>query len=166
MDGDVGLWQESENSWAARIKAEPVRTDFNLSDTGLVQINATWQRAPNLRLTPVEITAQWRNGQLGQITKLLSGKERGWRGGVTFTANLSGTPEALRIESQTAIESFRRYDIVGSENVRLAASCSGQYNATTTTLANLLCESPVSSGTIRLRGNLALVAQTPTYDLI
>ncbi|MGA9793716.1 MAG: AsmA family protein, partial [Terriglobales bacterium] len=34
MDADVALWQDSENSWGARIKAEPVRTDFNLTDTG------------------------------------------------------------------------------------------------------------------------------------
>ena len=108
---------------------------------------------------------QWQKGQLGQITKLLSGKDRGWRGGVNFTANLSGTPEALRIESQTAIEGFRRYDIVGSENVRLATSCSGRYNAVTSTFAGLLCESPVSGGTLRLRGTLSLVAQAPTYDL-
>jgi hypothetical protein len=165
MDADVALWQDSENSWSARLKAEPVRTDFNLSDTGLVQINATWQRASNLRLTPVEITARWQNGQLGQITKLLSGKDRGWRGGVSFTAKLSGTPEALRIETQTAIEGFRRYDIAGSENVRLATVCSGQYNTVTSTLADLLCESPVSGGTVRLRGNLAVVAPAPTYDL-
>ena len=167
VNADVALWQDSENSWSARIKAEPVRTDFNLTDTGLLQINATWQRATNLRLTPVEITAQWRNGQLGQITKLLSGKDRGWRGGVSLAANLSGTPEALRIESRTAIEGFRRYDIVGNENVRLTASCSGRYNATTSTLADLLCESPVSGGTVRLRGalDLAPAAQRPTYDL-
>jgi len=165
MDADVALWQDSENSWSARIKAEPVRTDFNLTDTGLLQIIATWQRASSLRLTPVQITVQWRNGQLGQITKLLSGKDRGWRGGVNFTANVSGTPEALRIESETAIEGFHRYDIVGSENVRLATGCSGQYNAVTSTLADLLCESPVSGGTLRLRGNFALVAQVPTYDL-
>jgi len=165
MDADVALWQDSENSWSARIKAEPVRTDFNLTDTGLLQIIATWQRASSLRLTPVQITVQWRNGQLGQITKLLSGKDRGWRGGVNFTANVSGTPEALRIESETAIEGFHRYDIVGSENVRLATGCSGQYNAVTSTLADLLCESPVSGGTLRLRGNFALVEQVPTYDL-
>ncbi|MGB9204452.1 MAG: AsmA family protein, partial [Terriglobales bacterium] len=128
MNADVALWQDSENSWAARVKAEPVRTDFNLTDTGLVQINATWQRASSLQSTPVQVAAQWKNGQLGQITTLLTGKDRGWRGGVTFTANLSGTPEALRIESQTAIDGFRRYDIAGSENVRLAAVCSGQYN--------------------------------------
>ena len=165
MDADVALWQDSENSWGARIRAEPVRTDFNLTDTGLLQIDATWQRASNLRLTPLQLTVQWQKGQLGQITKLLSGKDRGWRGGVDFTANLSGTPEALRIVSRTVIGGFRRYDIVGSENVRLAVSCSGRYSAVTSTFAGLLCESPVSGGTLRLRGALSLVAQEPTYDL-
>ncbi|MGA2357761.1 MAG: AsmA family protein [Terriglobales bacterium] len=167
MDADVALWQDSENSWSARIKAEPVRTDFNLTDTGLFQIDATWQRAQSLRSTPLQITVQWQKGQLGQITKLLSGKDRGWRGGVSFTAKVSGTPEALRIESKTAIEGFHRYDIVGSENVRLATGCSGQYNAVTSTLADLLCESPVSDGMLRLRGtfSLALVEPPPTYDL-
>jgi len=165
MDADVALWQDSENSWAARLKAEPVRTDFNLTDTGLIQINATWQRASSLQSTPVQIAAQWKNGQLGQITTLLTGKDRGWRGGVTFTANLSGTPEALRIESQTVIDGFRRYDIADSENVRLAAVCSGQYNTVTSTLANLLCESPVSGGTVRLRGNLNVAPAAPAYDL-
>src|ERR1700691_4472449 len=104
MPAGVSLWQDSENSWGARIKAEPVRTDFNLTDTGLLQINATWQRASSLRLTPLQLAVQWRNGQLGQITTLLTGKDRGWRGGLDFAANLTGTPEALRIESRTAIE--------------------------------------------------------------
>jgi hypothetical protein len=165
MDADVALWQDSENSWSARIKAEPVRTDFNLTDTGLLQINASWQRASSLRLTPLQLAVQWRNGQLGQITTLLTGKDRGWRGGLDFAANLTGTPEALRIESRTAIEGFHRYDIVGSESVRLATGCSGHYNAVTGALGNLVCESPVNGGTLRLRGDLAVATQQPTYDL-
>ncbi len=59
MNADVALWQDSDNSWSARIKAEPVRTDFHLTDTGLVQINARWQRASSMRLTPLEIAAHW-----------------------------------------------------------------------------------------------------------
>jgi AsmA family len=165
MDADVALWQDSENSWGARIKAEPVRTDFNLTDTGLLQINATWQRASSVRSTPLQAVLQWQNGQLGQITKLLTGKDRGWRGGVNLTANVSGAPEALLIESTIAIEDFRRYDIVDSESVRLATGCSGQYNAVTGTLADLLCESPVSGGSLRLRGRLVMAAPTPDYDL-
>ena len=164
MDADVALWQDSENSWAARIKAEPVRTDFNLTDTGLVQINATWQRAQSLGLTPVQITVQWRNGQLGQITQLLSGKDRGWRGAVNFTANLSGTPEALRIESQTEIEDFHRYDIVGSESIRLAAACSGKYNAVYSFLWDLLCESPVNGGVLRVHGGADLGHLPQAYN--
>jgi uncharacterized protein involved in outer membrane biogenesis len=163
-DADVALWQDSDNSWGARLKAEPVRTDFNLTDTGLLQINASWQRAPSPLTTPIQIAVQWKNGQLGQITKLLNGKDRGWRGGLTFTAKLSGTPEALQIQSQASIDNFHRYDITDPASLRLAANCSGEYNSPTGTLANLLCESPVSDGTLRLHGTLRLVA-APDYDL-
>jgi hypothetical protein len=165
MDADVALWQDSENSWGARIKAEPVRTDFNLTDTGLVQINAAWQRATSLRLTPVQIIAQWQKGQLGQITKLLSGKDRGWRGGVTLSAKLSGTPEALHIESQTVVNDFHRYDIAGNDTLRLGMDCSGRYSVVTRFLGDLLCESPVNGGTIRLRGGAILSTPRPDYHL-
>ena len=165
MNADVALWQDSDNSWGARIKAEPVRTDFHLTDTGIVQINAAWQRAPSLRLTPIQLAMQWHYGQLGQITQLLSGKDRGWRGGLNFTANISGTPEAMQIKSQTSLEDFRRYDIVGTESVRMATACSGAYNAMTSSFSDLLCNSPIGSGELRLRGSFALVAQSPTYDL-
>jgi AsmA protein len=165
MDADVALWQDTENSWSGRIKGAPVRTDFNLTDTGILLIDGKWQRASSLRLTPLQLTVQWQNGQLGQITQLLSGKDRGWRGGVSVKARLAGTPEALMIESQLSVDSFHRYDIVGSENVRLASSCSGQYNSVTAAVSDLLCQSAVNSGNIRLFGTAALVAQVPTYDL-
>jgi hypothetical protein len=165
MDADVALWQDSENSWGARIQAAPVRTDFNLTDTGQLQINASWQRAQSLRATPMQIAVQWRNGQLGQITQLLSGKDRGWRGGITLMATLSGTPEALRIQGQTAVDNFHRYDIADSENVRLAMGCSGQYDAVAGALGELRCESPVGSGMLQLRGYARLLAQPLAYDL-
>jgi hypothetical protein len=164
-DADVALWQDSENSWGARMKAQPVRTDFNLTDTGLLELNATWQRASSLRETPMQVTVQWDKGQLGQITKLLSGKDRGWRGGVTFTANLSGTPEALLIKSAVSVDGFHRYDILGSENVRLATGCSGHYSIADGVFRNLLCESPVGSGTLKLAGSLRPATGEPSYDL-
>ncbi len=165
VDADVALWQDSENSWGARMKAQPVRTDVNLSDTGQVQINAAWQRATNLHLTPLRVTVAWQKGQLGQITKLLTGKDRGWRGGVDFTANLSGTPDALVIESQGAIQGFRRYDILDNRIIRLSTHCAGRYNASSGSLADLLCESPVGGGTLRLSGNIGARAAPPSYDL-
>ncbi|MBZ5546532.1 MAG: AsmA family protein [Acidobacteriia bacterium] len=164
-DADVALWQDSENSWGARMRAQPVRTDFNLTDTGLLEINATWQRASTLRETPVQVAVQWEKGQLGQITKLLSGKDRGWRGGVNLTANLSGTPEALLIKSAIRVDDFHRYDILGSENVHLATACSGRYSVIDGLLDNLLCESPAGTGAFKVAGRLRLSMSQPSYDL-
>jgi hypothetical protein len=165
MDADVALWQDSEDSWSARIKASPVRTDFNLTDTGTITVDGKWQRAPSLHSTPLQFTVQWQNGQLGQLTELFSGKDRGWRGGINLEAHLDGTLQALAISSQTVVEGFRRYDIAGSENMRLGAACSGRYNVLAKTLTNLLCESPVGGGGIHVHGTAAVIAQIPTYDL-
>ena len=164
-DADVALWQDSENSWGARMKAQPVRIDFNLTDTGLLQVDANWQRAANLYQTPMRLNVTWQKGQLGQITKLLTGRDRGWRGGVNFTASLSGTPQGLTVQSRTAISGFRRYDILDSRNINLATGCTGTYNAIGRSLTDLLCESPVASGMLRLSGSLGPMRPEPVYDL-
>jgi hypothetical protein len=156
-DADVALWQDSENSWGARMKAQPVRTDFNLTDTGVVQVNASWQRAANLRQTPLRLSVSWRNGQLGQLTQLFTGRDRGWRGEVGLTANLFGTPESLTFESRTTMNGFRRYDILDNRNVNLATSCAAKYNATTGSVTDLFCESPVKEGTLRLSGKIGVM---------
>ncbi len=49
------------------MKAQPVRTDVNLSDTGQVQINAAWQRAANLHLTPLRVTVAWQKGNWDRL---------------------------------------------------------------------------------------------------
>jgi hypothetical protein len=145
------------------MKAQPVRTDFNLTDTGLLQIDATWQRAENIRLTPMRLTIAWEKGQLGQITTLLTGKDRGWRGGMNFTANVSGTPEALAIDSRTILGGFRRYDIVDNRIVNLATRCTGEYSIARRSLTRILCESPVSGGVIRLKGQAGAMAAPGGY---
>ena len=151
-DADVALWQDSENSWGARMKAEPVRTDFNLTDTGQVLIDATWERSRNLRTTPVRVMLAWEKGQLGQISQLLSSRDRGFRGAVTISASLSGTPQALAVDSHATIGGFRRYDIVDNRIVNLATRCTGQYSVTGKAVSDLLCESQVSGGVMRVRG--------------
>jgi len=165
IDADVALWQDSENSWSARIKAEPVRTDFNLTDTGTLQMDATWQRAAISRLTPVTASVRWQKGQLGQITKLLSGKDRGWRGGVAFAAKFSGTPESLRVESQTEVDDFHRYDIADNENVRLTTACTANYSIVVNSFRDVVCNSPVGSGAVRIQGSFTASSQVPAYDL-
>jgi hypothetical protein len=164
-DADVALWQDSENSWGARMTAQPVRTDFNLTDTGLVRINATWQRAASLGETPVQVAVQWDKGQLGQITKLFSGRDRGWRGDVSFGVHLSGTAKGLQVDSQVQVDDFRRYDIMSNSKVRLSTACSGRYSIVDGMLQELKCEAPVSGGVVRVRGSVGPMTATSGYDL-
>jgi hypothetical protein len=163
-NADVALWQESDNTWGARLRAQPVRTEFNLTDTGLVRVNATWQRSEHLNETPLQATVSWQKGQLGQITKLFSGRDRGWRGDVTLNVNLSGTPQALMVRSQITVDDFRRYDIAGG-NLRLATQCSARYNNDEREVYDLFCESPVGDGFARVRGNVGPFTPDLVYDL-
>jgi len=152
LNADFALWQESENEWGVRLKAEPLRTDMSLSDTGLLRVNGTWHRAGSLRDTPLQFTVAWDHAQLGQLSKLVSGNDQGWRGDVQMETTLSGTPGALQLVSDTAIHDFHRYDISTSEGMGLAAHCEAKYSSAEGMMREIFCSAPVGNGMIALHG--------------
>ncbi len=156
LNADFSLWQESENTWGARLRAEPLRTDMNLSDTGLLQLSGTWQRAGSLRATPLQFSVEWDRAQLGQLSKLLSGNDQGWRGEVTLDASLSGVPTAMQVAVDTSIRDFHRYDIPSSDALRLAAHCDGSYSSVEAMAHALVCRAPLGEGMITLQGDAGL----------
>jgi AsmA family/AsmA-like C-terminal region len=156
LNADFALWQESENTWGARLKAEPLRTDMSLSDAGLLRMNGTWQRAGNLRETPLWFSLEWDRAQLGQLTKLVSGSDKGWRGEVRLDATLSGIPAAMQVAVDTSIEDFHRYDISSSEGLRLTAHCDGRYSSVEAMMHEIFCSSGVGNGMITLHGDAGL----------
>jgi len=166
MDADLALWQDSENSWGVRLKARPTRTDFNLTDTGLLTLTGTWQRAASLRDTPLQFSFKWDQPQLGQMTKLLSGKDKGWRGGVSASAVFEGRPSDLDIRTDISLRDFRRYDIIGGQELPLAARCEAHYRSADRTFRRILCDIPVGDGAILLRGQVAGLFAPHDYDLV
>jgi hypothetical protein len=164
-DADFALWQDSENAWAMRLKAQPVRTDFNLSDTGLLRVDGTWQRASALRQTPLQFNLRWEHAQLGQLTKLLSGMDRGWRGGVAASLVLSGIPEDLTVTATAAVQDFHRYDIMRSDALVLRAHCVGHYRYSERRLSDVICGAPVGEGTVTVQGSVTGVIAPHDYDL-
>jgi hypothetical protein len=165
INADFSLWQDSENSWGVRVKAQPFRSDLNLSDTGLLRVNGTWQRAESLRDTPLQFAVEWDRPQLGQLTKFLTGSDKGWRGAVVLDASLSGTPGALQVSSDASIRDFRRYDILSGAPVMLAAHCDGQYSSVDHTLHQAFCRAPAGDGSVVLRGDMGLPG-SHNYDLV
>jgi hypothetical protein len=165
-DADFSLWQDSENTWSMRLKAQPTRTDFNLSDTGILRVTGSWQRAAALRDTPLQFTFLWDRAQLGQLTKLVWGSDTGWRGAVQIAAGLSGTPAHLAVTTAAAAEDFRRYDIQGGGAMRLAAHCTAQYSSIDNTLFDGNCTAPMTDGAILLTGRVANPLGPRSYDLV
>jgi AsmA family/AsmA-like C-terminal region len=164
-DADFALWQDSENAWGMRMEAQPVRTDFNLTDTGTVKVSGSWQRAASLRDTPLKFTAQWNRAQLGQLTKLVYGDDKGWRGAILLTATLSGTPADLKVATQASLQDFRRYDIVAGGPLLLSAHCDGHYSSIDRLLSQIDCHAPVNDGEIALKGNVTGLYHPSSYDL-
>ena len=162
-DADFALWLASENEWRMRLEARPMRTDANLSDTGLVRVEGSAHRAVSLGETPLQLHLNWSRGQLGQITALLRGRDAGWRGSVQLNVNLTGTPRDLHVIADSTVEDFRRYDIFATDSLTLFTHCTARYSNVDHTLSDAVCLSPVGAGQIAARGT-ALLTQPRSYD--
>lgn len=155
-NADFSLWQESEDTWGIRLKAQPFRTDLNLTDVGQLQVGGTWKRAPTFQETPVELSVEWSKGQLGQLTKFFTGIDKGWRGDAQLDASLSGSPAKLKISSTASVEDFRRFDITNGTALRLVAHCDGEYTFEAHGFRDVRCSAPVGDGGVTLTGDIGL----------
>jgi hypothetical protein len=164
-DADFSVWQDSENTWSMRLKAQPTRTNSNLSDTGILRAEGSWKRSATLAETPVSFNLQWENAQLGQFTKLATGYDRGWRGSILLTAAISGTPVDLSVNAGASIQDFRRYDIAAGDALHLATQCSVHYNSIEQSLNDVACNSPIGNGSLQVTGNISNVNTNRLYDL-
>lgn len=165
-DADFSFWHDSENTWAMRLQARPMRTDLNLTDTGIIRATGTWQNAPTLAETPIDFAFEWSGGQLGQISKLWYGYDQGWRGTMDVSGTVKGAPKNATLAVAASAGDFRRYDVLGGGTMRLAAQCKGNYSSAGNMFSEVDCESPVGDGNIHVSGTLAHPVSSPTYDLV
>jgi hypothetical protein len=164
-DADFGLWQDSENVWSVRVKAQPIRTDLNLTDMGTVRLSGSWYRAPSLRQTPLQFRLQWDEAQLGQASKLVFGHDKGWRGRLAVAVVVAGTPASLNLNTNVSVEDFRRYDTAVGNPLRLAAHCAGRYSSVGQAISHLDCRAPVGGGLLSLRGSIDGITASRGYVL-
>ena len=163
-EADFELWMQSENEWGVRLEARPMRSDVPVSDTGTLRMEGRFQRASGLRNTPLNLKINFSKGQLGQITALIYGRDRGWRGGVTSTASLTGTPASLAVTVDARVDDFRRYDIALGEALPLSIHCTGTYSSPDDSIRDIQCQAPVRPGILMVRGNVSGWAGQ-AYDL-
>jgi AsmA-like protein len=165
-EANFALSLPSENLWQLQLTARPMRTDANLSDTGSVRISGSIQRGSTLADTPLDLRVALDGAQLGQLSTLVQGRDRGWRGNVNVSATLRGTPAALEIAGDAAVDDFRRYDIATSGSLRLAAHCSGGFSTSTQQFTGIACRAPVGGGALVVLGTVDGILPLRGYSLL
>ena len=157
-NSEFALWQASENAWAMRLKARPMRTDANLTDTGTLWVNGLWERSAVLSQTPLQFSLEWKQAQIGQLSKLVYGADQGWRGSIALSGTARGTPESLKIAVDGSLDNFRRQEVLAGRDLRLASHCTALYSSTRESLSNLDCVAPAGGGLLELKGGASASA--------
>jgi hypothetical protein len=165
LNTDLSFWQQSPGDWRIRLRGQPVRTDLSLEqgDTGTVRLEANLRQAAELRQMPLHIDMEWRQAQLGQLTRLLLGSDAGWRGDLTGELHLDGTPEAAQIKTRLRATGVHRAEFAPAAPMDFDANCNLLAHFTARAIDNLLCDSPLGDGRIRLTGNLPSDGGPPSY---
>lgn len=153
-DADISFWQTGSGDWRLRLKGQPARTDTNLqaSDTGTVRVEATIHPAPELRKIPIQLDMEWKEAQLGQLSRLLIGSDPGWRGDLRGNLHIDGTAETAHVQARLRAQGVHRAEFAPASPLDFDAQCSLQLHVTDPAVQNLQCESPLGDGHIRLTG--------------
>jgi hypothetical protein len=152
---DLSVWQSSPGEWRIRLRGQPARTDVSLylEDTGLVRMEATMRRAAQLSQMPLHVDLDWRQAQLGQLARLATGSDPGWRGDLTGELHLDGTADAATIAMRLRASGVHRAEFAPSAPLDFDANCNFIYHYSQRSLRNLACDSPLGDGRIHLTGD-------------
>jgi hypothetical protein len=138
-DADFALWLSTEQQWQVRLAGKPARTDTNISDPGTVKMDGTLERAATMAAVPVELTASWEDVPLGELSKILSGADAGWRGNMVVSARLSGVLGAAKLTTRVHLEELRREDFLPVQTMDVHTECSGTLDAVSAVLSDADC---------------------------
>lgn len=170
VNTDLSFWQENPGDWRIRLKGEPSRTDQSLEqagsgDTGVVRLEASLRRAPELRQMPLHVDLAWRDAQAGQLTRLALGSNAGWRGNLTGELNLDGTLDAAQIKTRLRAESVHRAEFAPVDPLDFDARCSLIFHFSKQSVDGLVCDSPLGDGHVRVAGDISSEGPSPHLTL-
>jgi hypothetical protein len=156
VNADVSFWQESGGDWRIRLRGQPARTDvsLDLADTGIVRLEARLRRAPDRNQMPIHLDIDWREAQLGQLSRLILGADPGWRAALTGEMQLDGTAENAQVKARLTATGVHRAEFAPSEPLDFDANCSFGYRYLARSVEKLVCNSPLGDGHFTVTGDL------------
>lgn len=157
FNADFAMWLEHPDEWRIRLEAQPVRTDIDLdlSDTGLLRVEGSLKRAPQLGDMPIDLQAEWSNAPLGQIARLLFGEDTGWRGNLQVNADIAGSAFHPQFKTRLRVAGIHRQEFAPAEPFNVDATCLGAYQLPSHSVDGLKCFWPIGDGHLLLTGRVS-----------
>ncbi len=152
LDADFSMWLARPEVWRIQLEGQPVRTDLELalSDTGLVHLEGELHRASALGAMPLQLTGEWSHAPLGQLSRLLLGRDASWRGDIDLSAGIQGEIDHLDLSTHLKIANLHREEFTPEQPFTLDATCRAHYSRAQPALNSLACRWPVGDGSLLL----------------
>ncbi len=167
LNSDLSISLAPGDQWELHFRAQPVRTDLDLylADTGVLRIDGTLHRAAWLGEMPLNLKVEWSGAPLGQLSRLILGRDTGWRGGLEVEAQVSGTAELAQINTSLKVAGLHRSEFSPARPMDVATSCQAAFRKATRSLEDISCASPVGDGALRLTGSVQEGRTLPQANL-
>jgi len=165
VGADMTVWQQNPDEWRIRLRGQPARTDVSLDqeETGVLRMEASVRRGPTRRQMPVQLDVEWREAQLGQLARLVTGSDSGWRGDLTGEAHLAGTADATQIAVRLRAAGVHRAEFIPASPMDFDANCNFLFHYTQRSFQNLVCDSPLGDGRIHVTGEMPGGGVPPSF---
>lgn len=141
-EADFAMWLPQPERWNFRIKARPARTDLPVGYTGLLRLEGTVGRAAVLGDIPLDLRGEWRGVPTGEMSRIVLGRDVGWRGAVTVTASAQGTVGRNRVVARVRLEDVRRESFVPARLMSVTLECAATVTHVFHGLSDGLCRVP------------------------
>jgi AsmA protein len=122
-EADFSLWLPRPQQWRIRLEGKPTRTDTSASDTGILSLEGTLDRAERFDLIPIDLSGEWKNAPLGEASRVLTGRDAGLRGELKLNASVRGTIGESLVKASLQLRGARRADFVPPHSLDVHTEC-------------------------------------------
>lgn len=167
LNADLSVWLDNPEQWGVHFKAQPVRTDLDLdlADSGILRVDGTFRRAATLSEMPLALNARWTAAPLGQLSRLVLGRDIGWRGNLDFQAVIRGPAAAAHVKTVMKIASLHRAEFAPPRPLDLETLCEASYHKLSSSFEDIACASQAGGGTLTLTGSVRHMRIAPETSL-
>jgi hypothetical protein len=156
LNADLAVWLENPGEWRVKLAAQPVRTDLSLdlANTGILRLEGSLRRAATIREMPVDLHAEWSSAPLGQLSRLFTGTDTGWRGDLDVAADITGNANQSNLKVLAQGRGIHRVEFEPREPMNLDATCKARFTRGVRALDDLTCLAPMGDGHLLLTGSI------------